>query len=184
MTKSKTGLVICRLCLEPLYNFICIDCLLDSTKQWLHKRGASDLIPAVEQRHEQIKSFLYSDFNSVTCIKCKQESDMWACPCCYLYEIYLIVKKYRPDLAKRFERIFNFDFHYRHGFTQLTFWQSLHRQPISTKNFEPVIDIDLRDRTNSRTDLNICELCGQASDDLKQENGEWLCEDCRDDRRD
>ena len=176
MSNPKTEVVICRLCLEPLYNFICIDCLLDASKLWLRKKGADEIIPAVEQRHKEVKSTLSSDYNTMVCIKCKQETNTWACPCCYLHEVYEIIKKERPDLANNFEQIFNFDFHYTHGFTQLTFWQSLHRQSLSTKNFRPVIIVDKR----NDTDFNICERCEQAADDLKEVNGEWVCEDCRD----
>lgn len=175
VAKMKAETVICRLCLEPLYNFICVDCLLDAVKQWLRKNGASELIPSIKKRHDEIKTLLSSDSNSVLCIKCKQETNSWACPCCYLYEIYIIIKRNKPEIANRFERIFNFDFHYHHAFTQLMFWQSLHKQPLSTKNFKPVI---LSER-ESNPDLNICNRCGITSE-LKEVNGEWLCSICRD----
>ncbi len=168
--------VICRLCLEPIYNFICIDCFLQAVERWLKLKHREDMIPLVEQRHRELKHMLSSDFNTGFCLKCKQAVKEWACPCCYLYEIYTTIKGNDADLGKEFEQLFNYDFQYRHGYTQLTFWQSLNRQLLSTRNFKPLLLID---RKNT-TERGICENCGQESEMLKQQNGQWICEGCRD----
>lgn len=170
--------VICRLCLEPLYNFICVDCFLEAVKKWLRSKYEDELIPAIERRHEELKRLLSSDFNCGTCIKCKSEVTAWACPCCYLYEMYCVIKTEKPELAKEFESMFNYDFLYRHGYSQLTFWQSLNRQILSTRNFQPVIIAHAPDKRN-KPDMCICENCGQPSARLKKQNGSWLCESCR-----
>lgn len=46
---------------------------------------------------------------------------------------------------------------------------------ILTQN--PLLSLLAKVRT--KHDINICDCCEQASDDLVETDGKWLCEECR-----
>jgi hypothetical protein len=170
--------IICKLCLEPVTNFICVDCLLQDIHQWLLTKNQEQLYPAILHKHDTIKrTLLSSEVNKGECVICKNTSEL-VCPCCYLYEIHHTIKSINPDIAEEFGRAFNFDFVYHHAHAQLTLWQSLHKQLLSTRNFRPVIIID----KPHETDTNICDNCGIISENLVDVDGTWLCESCSDER--
>jgi len=174
--KRMKETTICRLCLETVNNFICPDCLFKAITSWILKIGQEKLYSILLKKHQQIKTLLNSDENGENvCIVCKKKYKEAVCPHCYLYEIYLTIKEQDSEVAREFEKVFNFDFSFHNPFTQLTIWQSLHKQVLSTRNFKPIIIVDKK----VKSDIGICERCGEPSDDLKEVNGQWLCESCR-----
>src|SRR2546425_12852444 len=101
---------ICRLCLEPVQNFICMNCLFEDVSKWISgKKNVDKMVLDVSKKHEYLKNFVSSDFGTF-CIMCKKFVREIACPCCYLYEIFLVIKNQDGRLAKEFEKFFNFDF--------------------------------------------------------------------------
>ena len=168
---------ICRLCLEPVSNFICTDCLHSDVKKWLNLMHKEELYPKILAKHSSIKSILSSDTNETFCVKCKNNIREIACPCCYLYEMYLIFKSFNQELADDFERNFNFDFKFHHGYSQLTLLQSLHDKPISSRTFSPILITE----SKSSHDENLCDNCGEMSGNLSDFNRMSVCESCKDD---
>ena len=165
---------ICKLCLEPVQNFICINCLFEDVSKWISNKNADELALKIARKNEYLKNFVNSDFGTF-CIMCKKFVKEIACPCCYLYEIFLVIKDSDGKLAKEFEKFFNFDFTIHAGYSELTLWEEVHRMP--TKNYTPVlISEKIQD-----SDFNFCESCGNKSDRLVDLNGTWLCETCRED---
>lgn len=172
----KKETTICRICLEAVSNFICTNCLFKAVSAWLSYVRQEHLHPILRKKHEEICRLLESDENGENnCIVCKKSFKKAVCPCCYFYEMYLVVKRESPEVAREFEKVFNFDFNFQKPFSQLTLIESLHKQLLSTRRFKPVI-ITYRPPKN---DINICEWCGQASDHIKETDGYWLCESCR-----
>jgi hypothetical protein len=155
---------ICKLCLEPIFNFICIDCQHASIIKWLSE-NAPGLLNEFNNFHEKIESTFASTQNSIFCIKCKQIKETVICPYCYAKEVFWWLFDKNIEVAKKFVKIFNFDFL---GIGYLP--------TIKTRNLWPIIITDEREST----DLNFCEECGIVSDNLKKVNGKWLCESCRD----
>jgi hypothetical protein len=157
--------IICKLCLEPIFNFICIDCQYKSISKWLKSLGKNNLLNEFEKLHKKIDERFASPQNSMFCIKCKKVVETTICPYCYAKEVFWWLFRNNIILAKKFARLFNFDFL---GVGYLP--------TIKTRNLEPVIIIDKR----RNPDLNFCENCGQALD-LIYKNGRWLCKSCADD---
>lgn len=166
---------ICRLCLEPVTNFICTDCLFSDIEKWVLLSNRSDLREALFKKHTQIKEMLTNDENNAFCVICKKEISQIACPCCYLYEMFSVIKSFDTELSRKFENDFNFDLIFHHGFSQLTLLESLHNIS-SSRRFQPVMIVDQR----KKSDINICDNCEQQSEDLVEVNGQWICESCRD----
>ena len=176
---KRTGIklketTICKLCLEPVQNFICINCLFSDITKWVFTKNAPEIESKIKTKHEYLKGFVSSDVGTF-CIKCKKFVKEIACPCCYLYEIYDVIKDSDSKHAKEFEKFFNFDFTIHTGYSELNFWQEVHKMP--TKNYIPIIISE----KPQEVDLNFCESCGNKSDYLININGTWICETCRED---
>lgn len=156
--------VICRLCLEPIYNFICVNCLGKSVSRWLSKMSSS-LLSGFQKFHNFLLNNFSSDQNHEFCIKCKNTIDTVICPYCYVKEIFWWVFDEDTTLAKKFAKQFNYDF------------MGLGYLPnLKTRNLMPPAIVV----KGERSDIGICESCGQVSYDLKEKNGSWLCESCVD----
>lgn len=155
--------VICKMCLEPIFNFICINCLRDGVQNWLGSIKPS-LLKEFSAFHQQILNHFSSNENQEKCMKCKKTIDTVLCPYCYEKEVFWLIFSKDVRLAKKFAKLFNFDF-----------LGTGYLPTVTTRNLEPIILVDKK----RNSDMNICENCGQTSDDLKEENGAWLCETCR-----
>lgn len=155
--------VICRLCLEPIFNFLCMNCLGKSFSNWIDMKSPR-LKNEFQIFHNHLLKIFSSDQNQEFCIKCRHTVDTVMCPYCYAKEIFWWIFSKDVKLSNKFAKIFNFDFL---GIGYLP--------TIKTRNLEPIIIIDEK----KKSDMNICENCGQTSDNLKEVNGNWLCESCR-----
>lgn len=151
------------MCFEPISNLICINCLGEAVHSWLNS-VKPELLKEFSTLHRQFIKYLSSDQNFIKCIKCKNIIDAVICPYCYEKEIFWLIFSKDAKLAKKFAKLFNFDF-----------LGTGYLPTIKTRNLEPIILIDKK----LNPDMNFCESCGQASDNLKEENGSWLCETCR-----
>ena len=171
---------ICRLCLEPVHNFICTDCLFQNVKKWVshaipHK--AEYVNALLNGKHDDIKKMLGNEQNRGVCMSCRQMVDEIACPCCYLYEMQSVIKEHTSrDNVNKFEENLNFDFTFHHGMSQLNLWESIHGRLLSTKSFKPIVITDAR----RSLDMGMCENCEVESTELSDSGGKLLCETCRD----
>lgn len=150
---------ICSICLEPIYNFICSDCLEKSIEKWIKDKK---LLVEFRKFHEKLKRIFSSENEKEFCIKCRNTNSCSICPYCYTKEIYTWLKEKSKELAERFWKIFNFDFEN----TGITTDSTL-------KNFQPIIISRIEN-----TLFSICENCEKVAE-LKIVNGSWLCEECR-----
>ena len=156
---------ICKLCLEPLFNFICIDCLSSSIKKFLISERP-ELLEEFNSFHQKFSKFFSSQTleKRAKCIKCMRSFDIIVCPYCYINEVFWWLFEKDTKLARKIAQLFNFDF-LGTGYI------------LNLRKADPVITAE--DGENDISEIGICESCGQACDDLKKVNGEWLCESCR-----
>lgn len=178
MLYSNDETTICRICLEPVTNFICTDCLFDGIQRWVAEKSSRPDVTrvAIAGRNSSIKKMLSEGNNRSFCVSCKNQVDEIACPCCYLYEMHAAIKSAEPGIAQRFETDFNFDFMFHHGMSQLNLWESIHGRLLSSKSFRPIVITEKKEITDSSE----CERCEAESDNLVEAGGEWICESCRD----
>lgn len=156
--------VICKMCLEPINNFLCVNCLEETVHTWLDS-VRPDFSKGFVDFHKNLMKFARSEDNSEKCVKCKNVTDEVICPYCYEKEVFWWIFGKDVNLSKIFAKLFNFDF-LGPGYLP----------HIRTRNLEPVTLAEKREST----DLNVCEGCDQESEGLREENGAWLCESCRD----
>ncbi|MEM7826044.1 MAG: hypothetical protein QW451_00210 [Candidatus Aenigmatarchaeota archaeon] len=155
--------IICTLCLEPIFNHICVNCLENSVEKFL---GNSEFLEEFKKFSENLKKKFESSFEKEKCIKCKLEAETIFCPYCYSKEVFDFLSTKNEELAKNFIKFFNFDF-LGNGYAS---------QTILTRNWLPVI---LAEKKEDQ-DLNICENCGNQCDDLRDFNGSYICGECED----
>jgi hypothetical protein len=161
--KIRKETSICRICLEPIYNFICPNCLKKSIKKWIDFKDKS-LLDDFENFHHKLTQLFSTEENVMFCIKCKKIVEIVMCPYCYAKEVFWWLFDKDIRLAKKFAKLFNFDF-LNVGYLPT----------IELRNLEPIIITTNREKI----DINICEKCGMASDNIKQVNDQWICEMCR-----
>ena len=101
---------ICKVCLEPIYYFICHNCLHKEIKKWL-KSNAPFLIPELERAHRNLlRTFAPSLENKSTCVVCGKTVTKHFCHYCYTKDIYTHLKKFHAPTAEKMLKFFNFDF--------------------------------------------------------------------------
>ncbi|MEM7825509.1 MAG: hypothetical protein QW412_01455 [Candidatus Aenigmatarchaeota archaeon] len=154
---------ICRICFEPIMNFLCVECLNQSISKWLLLEN-SELLADYQKFHLLLSIFFSSDEQEF-CVKCKKKSSTILCPYCYTSEVFLWLLEKNTKTAKKFAYLFNFDF-FGSGLFPHTKARNLNGIIISEdkENFD---------------EIGVCENCGQTSENLKKKNGIWLCESCR-----
>lgn len=178
MMYKNNETTICRLCLEPVTNFICTDCLFDNIQKWVSANSTDpfQMRALLRGKHSSIRKMLSNDTNRGFCVSCKSEVDEIACPCCYLYEMGTSIRLLEPRLVEGFERDFNFDVIVHHNMSQVSLWESMHGRILASRSFRPILITDKR----RYTDLNSCESCEVDSEELADIGGHWICESCRD----
>ena len=157
--------VICRMCFEPIFNFLCIDCLGKTVSTWLSKEK-SNLVKSFNSFHSKLRAYFSSDENEEKCIKCGRTTNAVLCPYCYVNEIFWWMFEKDMKLAKKFYRFFNFDF-LGTGFLPTP----------KIRNLEGII---ISEERREELEFGICENCGNVSENLERKDGRWICESCRD----
>jgi hypothetical protein len=149
-------LKICKICKEPVQNFICVDCLKEDIS------GISSMhirMPFLEF-HEKLKSHFGNPLHKMTCMNCG-ENDVSVCPYCYLNEVFFWMLKEDAITAKRIMRMLPM---FRHNepmeFVEMNFMFAI----TETKN--------------SQVREGVCERCGEFSDYLKEGQEGWTCAEC------
>ena len=150
--------IVCQLCREPIWNFLCVDCLGKNVEQWL-PRGFSH---EFTKFHSEIKSHFhtYTADNYEPCLDCNKLSETPICPYCYTHEIYHWMSGINSDMAAKFSKIFFF----------YPFEGSEHIKSETG----PIEET----RKKSKESLGMCDNCGEYSDALAMSNGGWYCEIC------
>lgn len=150
--------VICRICLEPIYNFICMDCFASQIEKIL----PSELKNPFLFFHENLRERFENSENTELCIKCKQIRETAICPYCYLKEVFIWLSERNERVAGKVAKFFNFNFE-----------NTEFDESIKVRNWIPVI----LNQSSEEFDLNICENCGELKE-LRKVDGRWLCESC------
>ena len=148
---------ICSICLGPIYNFICADCLFKQIKRWL-RENASYLILEVEKAHQNLIKTFHTTDSKQFCIHCRKTNGNVFCPFCYTKYIYLHLKEFDERAAEKMVSVFNFDFE------GTGMYSDFHPEPIGYEE--------------EKTEEGICEYCDNLSDSLKNVNGLYVCESC------
>jgi hypothetical protein len=155
---------VCKLCLEPISNFICPGCLYKSVQQWIWRREPR-LVRRFRRFHERFIETLVSQKTAI-CVACRKEYYHMICPYDYLKEVYAWMEDFlQPEKLKEFLRIFSM------GFKKME--RNMDRK-FFYRNHGPAL------HGSERAEIGICELCENFSEDLRRDaSNRIVCEHCR-----
>lgn len=151
---------ICKICKEPIWNFLCAECLARDIREWLPSKYKGFFFGF----HRFFSKSFPSDFNnngSVACLHCKSR-ELSVCPYCYTNEVFHWLKGKNSDLAHSFKRIFSFDFE-----------GTGYKEVLGMEDMIPITE-----NMVVTGNQGICDECGEYSDELALMDGKWVCSDC------
>ena len=158
---GDSHLSLCQICKEPIWNFLCTDCLADGVKSWL----PDHFLDAFEKFHQTF-SFHFrkspSEGQAERCIHCKKEREFVMCVFCYSNEVHHWLLRINEQAAKQFADLFDFDFE-RFGRDEF----------VRPDQIRPITEME-----NPRVDFGICDECGEYADELHPVDGMMLCREC------
>lgn len=154
---------ICQICKDPVWSFICPDCLGKDIREWLPK-GLSEKFSGFH--NFIVKSFSPRTYKPifVPCIKCKRKTVATICPFCYIAEASQWLKEINADLAAKLVKLLPLANDWEISEKGGCIWK---------EGFKPITEMECE-----RTDFGICDECGEYSDELVLESKRWVCRDC------
>ena len=153
-TMGDKHLSVCQMCKEPVWNFICVDCIAE---------GIRDFLPSVfrssfDSFQHTLSIYFHGDESAGNaCLSCHKHCSFALCHYCYTSEVYQWLEETNQPLAKRFMNVFSFGFY---------------SPSLASASQEPVA------WEQRKEDAGICDECGNYSDELFLLSGEWACRDC------
>ncbi len=154
---------LCQICKDPVWSFICPDCLGKGIGEWLPKN--------LSRRFSGFHSFLVDSFSPKTykpvfvpCIKCKRNTVATICPFCYTTEAFHWLRFENLYLATKLSKFLPFTKE----------WNCETGECIVKANPRPVTE------TNCKiVQFGVCDECGEYSEELVNDNREWVCGGCK-----
>jgi hypothetical protein len=147
------------MCKEPVWNFICSDCLSDSLKKWL----PDQYMYQYAIFHDTLANhFKFKTLEENKCLSCSSYDGFTICPYCYTNEVFQWLKGFNKRLAEDFVNMFRFDFE-GSGF----------KNSLTRSDAEPITEEE-----NPKEEFGICDDCGEYSEELVYFDGEWVCKNC------
>jgi hypothetical protein len=150
------------MCKDPIWSFICIDCLAKDIKQWLPHQLSFSFFQEFHNPFSVHFNNIYAGFEY--CVNCKSLTQASICPYCYINEVFLWLKNKNPGLAGKIVKMIPSDF--------------LVTELDGCRHKDDVYPIT--ESKYKKTDIGICESCESYSDELALIDGKWLCKQCVD----
>lgn len=148
--------VICKICREPIQNFICVDCVASDIHEWLPHRTSRKF----SGFHREFLHHFQSWTDLELCVGCKGINSTTICLYCYTREFFHWLRKRNPPLARKSIQVF------------FPLYEIAGNQRINEHRHE---HLELNDTGYSE---ELCDSCGEWAI-LKEHNSEWRCEHCR-----
>jgi len=158
------GVPVCKVCLEPISNFICPDCIYRAIQQWMWK-SCPRLVGRFRGFHRAFVESVSSE-KTAYCVVCKKEFYHMVCSYDYLKEAYAWMADHLNEKKLReFIRIFSMGF--RRIDRRASGWFFYRNRGPAAENGRGV-------------DIGLCEVCENFSYDLRHDaSNRVVCENCR-----
>ena len=153
---------MCQLCKDPIWSFICPDCLSRDIKNWLPAKLKGTFRKFNE---DFLGSFSMTiDTDGLRCIHCRKIRLANICPFCYLVEVHEWLRHKNQRLANTILR----------GIPVSVNWV-IKEDACSLKGSGiPITETEL-----SRHEEGTCEACDRFSEELLAIDGRLVCKDCK-----
>jgi hypothetical protein len=156
-------LAVCQICKYPVWSYICPDCLAKGIREWLPSELSSEFSKFNRLLLEHFKS-IESNFTQIECIHCHMLKESTLCSFCYITEAFQWLHEKNRRLARTLFMTLPPDSRLRIASGVEHKWSEI--KPISF--------------TESETDEELCDECGEFSEQTTLANGKCVCENCRD----
>jgi hypothetical protein len=155
------GIPVCRICKDPVWSYICPECLAKDIRNWLPQRLRARFAAFSQAFVEHFSG--HGQNPRINCIKCGARSPANVCPFCYVTEMHeWLAENGEPGMA-----------HVLAGMLPSGRGRS-GRGHDSWNGIEPITDT-----RGEQYDEGMCEECGEFSEELEHVNGEWVCRSCK-----
>lgn len=155
-------LAVCQICKDPVWSYICPDCLAKDIARWLPGKLASDFrrFSRVLLRHF---GSVESNLTRLKCLHCHSGKEVTVCPFCYIAEAFHWLIEKDKGFARTLFMMLPVDSDWKVDENSGCVWKD-GIKPISC--------------TEKGTAEMICEECGEYSGTEEME-GKLLCSECR-----
>ena len=154
---------LCQICKDPIWSFICPDCLAKDIEVWL----PHPLSEQFSRFHKNFFGHFHANLDAgfQHCLRCKTLSEAAICPFCYITEVSNWLKSKRSPYAKKLLKTLPSD----------SEWRVIERDGgyVWKNGVEPLVE-----SKSPKREYGICDECGEYSDELTFINGEWVCREC------
>ena len=150
------------MCKDPIWSYICPDCLGTDIMNWLPSYLAKGF--AEFHNHFLTHFSINKDPTFENCIKCGSPTEANICPFCYIVEAFHWLREKDENLARSLYKMLPLS----HD------WRVTHLHGCVWKEGYRALDEVIADKTEQ----GICDECGGYSDRLALVNGEWICSRC------
>ncbi len=154
---------VCQICKDPVWSFICPECLGKDIGGWLPK----DLSANFSKFHRfLVDSFSPKNYKPifVPCIKCKGKTVATICPFCYIAETFQWLRDKNRNLASVLLNFIPMAKDWKVTETDGCVWE---------EGYIPITEMKYEDKR-----FGLCDECGEYSDELVIQDSEWVCRDC------
>jgi len=153
---------VCQVCKDPIWSYICVDCLGRDIINWLPSSLAQDFSKFHDGFTKHFDSNL--DVTFETCVKCNKTKEANTCPFCYIVEAFHWIKERDTQLAYTLYKMLPLANDWRITHLHGCVWK---------EGYRPLGEVEDR-----KTHLGICDNCGEYSDELVQIDDQWVCKEC------
>ncbi|MEM5812226.1 MAG: hypothetical protein QW286_00770, partial [Candidatus Aenigmatarchaeota archaeon] len=152
-------LAVCQICKDPVWSYICPDCLSKDISKWLPRKLSAEF--------RKFSRFFLEIFNSVEsnrtilpCLKCLSKKEVTVCPFCYIAEAFHWLEEKDRKLARALFMMLPVDSDWTVDKNSGCVW------------VDGIKPISYSERTVSE---GICEECGEYSEEAELWEGKWVC---------
>lgn len=160
MREVQTPMANCVLCNEPIWSFICMDCVSDGVRSWLPSR----LAPAFERFQAGLSEGLQRE-ERLQCVRCGRAKPVAMDWYCSMNEMAQWLQHENPQLGDQLLKL-------------LPFQDSL-ASPLHGVRLKPTVKpLGDGDAPFERREFGLCDECGEYCDELQGIANEWVCGRC------
>jgi hypothetical protein len=155
-------LAVCQICKDPVWSYICPDCLAKGISEWLPRELSREFR---KFNHSFLEHFASSESNITVlpCIHCASRNEVTLCPFCYIAEAFHWLDEKDRKLARTLFMMLPVDSDWKVDENSGCVWRD---------GIKPISYIE------KGTAEEICEECGEYSG-TEETEGRWLCSSCR-----
>ena len=159
-------LAVCQMCKDPVWSYICPDCLTKEIFGWLPGKLSSDFRKFSRSLISCFTSF-ESNMTKLVCIRCHSAREVTLCPFCYIAETIQWLKGKSKNLAGILSMMLPLENDWEISKSSGCIWKD-GIKPIAYEEEE--------------RDEGICEECGEYSEETRHFEGRWVCGSCSESR--